>query len=75
MDALSLSNTSFLVAKVALVALVLLPVVRRARARKDLPPGPPLDPIIGGLRSLPTSYPWLTLAEWGQKWGTSNRRN
>lgn len=34
-----------------------------------LPPGPPADPIIGHIRSMPRLYPWKTFSEWGSRWG------
>ena len=34
-----------------------------------LPPGPPGYPIIGGLRTMPSTHQWYTFAEWGKTWG------
>ena len=34
-----------------------------------LPPGPPGYPIIGGLRTMPSTHQWYTFAEWGKAWG------
>ncbi|KAG8884710.1 hypothetical protein FRB97_003494 [Tulasnella sp. 331] len=41
----------------------------RSKQSLSLPPGPAGDWIIGNLRQMPTSYPWLTYAEWGRKYG------
>jgi hypothetical protein len=44
--------------------------VSQAYGRKHtLPPGPPPDPIIGHLRQIPTSSPWLKFAEWCKTYG------
>lgn len=56
-------------AAVATVFIALLAMKHR-QLRKKLPPGPPLDPIIGGLRSMPSQYIYLTFADWSKKWGT-----
>lgn len=42
---------------------------RRKRAGFPLPPGPPADPIIGHVRSIPFDYQWTKFAEWGRKYG------
>lgn len=34
-----------------------------------LPPGPPLDPFIGGLRFMPLLDQWVVFNEWTKKWG------
>lgn len=34
-----------------------------------LPPGPKKLPILENLLDMPTSYEWITFAEWGKKWG------
>ncbi|KAG1837953.1 cytochrome P450 [Suillus tomentosus] len=33
------------------------------------PPGPPGWPLIGNILDMPRVKPWLTFAEWGQKYG------
>ena len=55
-------------------ALVVLPVLAFLASRvklrgKVLPPGPPADPVIGHVRSMPLEYAWRTFGEWGKKWG------
>ncbi|OJA17360.1 hypothetical protein AZE42_13844, partial [Rhizopogon vesiculosus] len=32
-------------------------------------PGPPGWPVIGNISDMPHVKPWLTLAEWGKKYG------
>ena len=58
-------------------ALALVPVVAFARSQlqsrgKVFPPGPPADPVIGHVRSMPLEYAWRTFGEWGKKWGSSS---
>ena len=48
---------------------VCLWLLKRSLVRKALPPGPILEPFIGGLRTMPASYQWVTFADWAQKWG------
>lgn len=62
-------NSNFLIAGVSMTVLVVFLMLRRVRKHEKLPPGPPLDPVIGGVRTMPASYPWLTFAEWAPKWG------
>ena len=61
------SDAGLLIAVSATALLALLGL--RSSKRENLPPGPPLDPIIGGLRTMPSSYPWVTFAEWAKVWG------
>ena len=44
---------------------------RRLANPKSLPypPGPTPLPVIGNLLDMPTSYDWLTYAEWAKKYG------
>ena len=70
MDRLLSGNIKPLIVIGALAVLSSLWMYRRARKRSQLPPGPPLEPLIGGLRTMPTSFQWLTFSEWAQKWGT-----
>ena len=44
---------------------------RLEQRRVKVPPGPRLEPFIGGFRSMPSSYLWLTFADWSYKWGLS----
>ena len=41
----------------------------KRRAKVTLPPGPLGDPIIGHLRYVPMSFPWLKFTEWYKKYG------
>lgn len=61
------------------VAGVLIPVLlilwlrnRRSSATR-LPPGPKKLPIIGNLLDMPTEYPWLKFAAWGNQYGRACR--
>ena len=65
-----LSSDAALLTAVSATALVALLTLRSSK-REKLPPGPPLDPIIGGLRTMPSSYPWVTFADWAKTWGKS----
>ena len=65
-----LSDSSRLfVAVAATTVFAALLAMRRRRLRSKLPPGPPLEPIIGGFRAMPSTHQWKTFAEWSQKWG------
>ena len=35
---------------------------------RNLPPGPPADPIIGHVRKVPTSRPELAYKQWAQEY-------
>ena len=52
----------------ALVLFIMWTQARRHLGTK-LPPGPPLDFFIGGLRTMPTEQRWETFAEWAKNWG------
>ena len=65
---LTSSGTKVALAAGSAVAATSLLILSRHR-RKRTPPGPPLEPLLGGLRSMPSSYQWITFAEWAQKWG------
>lgn len=41
----------------------------KRRRRLPLPPGPPADPLIGHLRTLPTAASEETLISWHKKYG------
>lgn len=53
------------------VALAIYCISYRKRQRVKLPPGPPLELIVGGLRSLPSTETeqWKVFKDWTQKWG------
>lgn len=40
------------------------------RFQPPLPPGPRGLPIVGNVLDMPSSYEWLTTAEWTKRWGT-----
>ena len=44
---------------------------KRTKHKLPLPPGPPLEPIIGIARSLPSTHQWIKFAEWSKMWGES----
>lgn len=51
-----------------LAVIILLDVWKRSR-QKHLPPGPPLDPILGHLRVFPTTNPEVTFRKWSKQYG------
>ncbi|KAG8871040.1 hypothetical protein FRB98_001110, partial [Tulasnella sp. 332] len=62
------------VAITSIVALLLLLILRcyqyvRSGRSIHYPPGPPGSFVIGNVRQMPSSYPWLTFNEWGKKYG------
>lgn len=60
---------------VTLLALGLAAVLARSTflnwTKVPLPPGPPGDPIIGHVRSLPAESSWLYYAKLQKQYGTS----
>ncbi|KAG8854292.1 hypothetical protein FRB96_007697 [Tulasnella sp. 330] len=64
-------STSILIAAATVCVTATAAYYRYARSNYSLPlpPGPVGDWIIGNLRQKPSSYPWLTFAEWGRKYG------
>lgn len=59
-----------------LAGLVIFVAIKRwVDARKANPKGLPLPPgpkpawLIGNVKDMPTSFEWLTYAEWGRKYG------
>lgn len=36
---------------------------------RPLPPGPKGLPFLGSVLDLPSTYQWLTFADWCKKWG------
>ncbi|KAI5121128.1 hypothetical protein M0805_002800 [Coniferiporia weirii] len=53
-----------------LVFLVFLKLILDLRAPfGNLPPGPPMDPIIGHARKISKDRSWETFAEWGKTYG------
>ena len=65
-SALAVSAASAVIAAAVFVGLIAL---GSRRSRRRMPPGPPLDPIIGGLRIMPSTHQWLTFSEWSKRWG------
>lgn len=51
-----------------LVLAILFSLRSHTRARK-LPPGPPADPLIGHVRFMKRSHPWLWYTELAKKYG------
>ena len=62
-------HSRLLAATAAATVFAAILVLERRRSRSKLPPGPPLEPVIGGLRTMPSTYQWLTFAQWSKKWG------
>ena len=60
-----------LAASASIVAVLFIWMWARKRPSYKLPPGPPLDPLIGGLRTMPSEHQWETFAEWSKTWGGS----
>ncbi|KAJ6482515.1 cytochrome P450 [Mycena sanguinolenta] len=54
------------------LSIVLLPVLYRKFTSKNpapFPPGPKGLPILGNALDMPTSHPWVTFSQWGEKYG------
>ncbi|KAG8881299.1 hypothetical protein FRB97_009713 [Tulasnella sp. 331] len=64
-------STSTIFIGAATVCLAAAAYYQHVRSKQSLPlpPGPAGDWIIGNLRQMPSSYLWLTFAEWGRKYG------
>ncbi|KAG0702322.1 cytochrome P450 [Suillus ampliporus] len=66
---LMLTNVTWLDICLASVGVYL---VKRAFTKKNpapYPPGPPGWPLVGNVLDMPHTKPWLTFAEWGNKYG------
>src|ERR1700723_2420232 len=46
-------------------------LVFRKTKRLPYPPGPKGNLLIGNIRDLPTSFPWITYAAWSRQFSTS----
>lgn len=69
---LSLDIMSFLSAAIALLVTFIATQWLRAskrRAGRPLPPGPPQNPLVGHLLSIPNEKQAEVFAEWGKKYG------
>lgn len=64
-------DSRLLAAVVATTVFGALVAMKQNRVRGKLPPGPPIEPFIGSLRSMPSSHMWLTFTEWSKKWGNA----
>ncbi|KAF7377468.1 Cytochrome P450 [Mycena sanguinolenta] len=54
------------------LSIALLPVLYRKLTSKNpapFPPGPKGLPILGNALDMPTSHPWITFSQWGEKYG------
>ncbi|KAI0761422.1 cytochrome P450 [Irpex lacteus] len=65
-----MTNTQLLVdAGIVLAAISLIVHFSRRKQPAPYPPGPKGYPIIGNLLDMPTSLPWRTYMQWGEKYG------
>ncbi|KAG9027414.1 hypothetical protein FRB95_007782 [Tulasnella sp. JGI-2019a] len=64
-------STTTSIGGITLLFLLMIRWYRSVRSRSSIPypPGPPGDFVLGNLRQMPTSYQWLTFADWGRKYG------
>lgn len=54
---------------IALLLLLTINWATKRRARLNYPPGPKGLPIVGNAFDLPASDEWVTVQEWGKKYG------
>ena len=73
MDLMPTSEPVRILFAISVAASALLIIWTRARRRPStkLPPGPALDPLIGGFRTMPVEQQWETFARWTKSWGVS----
>ncbi|KAI0034413.1 cytochrome P450 [Vararia minispora EC-137] len=57
------------VAFVGLALWLVKQTLSRKRSSLPLPPGPPGLPVVGNVADIPTTQPYKTYIEWGQKYG------
>ncbi len=68
-----MTNTQLLIdAGIVLAAISLIVHFSRRKQPAPYPPGPKGYPIIGNLLDMPTSLPWRTYMQWGEKYGEPN---
>lgn len=64
-----LTNITWLDLCLAGVGLYLVKQILTKKPPAPFPPGPKGLPLIGNIADMPSVKPWITFAEWGQKYG------
>ena len=63
------TNITWLDLCLAGIGLYLVKRVLTKKPSAPFPPGPKGMPLVGNIADMPSVKPWLTFAQWGQKYG------